>query len=210
MDELIEELIQDGYLKNLAIIEAFKAIRREDFIPDEVKLEAKGNYPLPIGYNQTISQPLTVAFMLELLEPEAGNKILDVGSGSGWQTALLAHIVGPQGKVYAIERISELKEFGENNVKKYNFIKKGIVEFICGDGSKGLPEKGPFDRIIVAAAASKIPEDLLKQLKVGGRLVIPVGPQGLQDMILIIKKDDDKFEEKKFSGFTFVPLIEKN
>lgn len=223
MDELINELIQDGYLKTPGIIEAFKAIKREDFMPDEVRSEASGNYPLSIGHGQTISQPLTVAFMLELLKPEAGNKILDVGSGSGWQTALLAHIVGPsagsgssrdQGKVYAIERISELKEFGEDNTKKYDFIQKGIAEFACGDGSEGLLKEAPFDRIIVAAAAQKVPEDLLKQLKVGGRLVIPVGshgmpasPAGGQEIVLIIKKGEDKFEEKRFQGFTFVPLI---
>lgn len=205
MDELIEKLIKQGYLKTSLIIKAFKNINREDFVSEDLKDEADINAPLPIGWGQTISQPLTVAFMLELLQPKPGDKILDIGSGSGWQTALLAYCVGDKGKVFGIERIPELVEFGKRNVSKYSFIEKGIVEFIKGDGSKGLPKQAPFDNIIVAAAADDIPEELKKQLKIGGRLVIPV-----KDSIwLLIKESDNKFKEQEHHGFAFVPLIEE-
>ena len=154
MSELIDQLIEQEYLKSPLIIEAFRKIKRADFVPEEItKKESREwvenyNAPLPIGQGQTISQPLTVAFMLELLEPKPGDKILDIGSGSGWQTAMLCQITGEKGFVYAIEVIPELKEFGEKNVSKYNFKN---TEFICGDGSQGLAGQAPFDKIIAAA-----------------------------------------------------------
>lgn len=203
MKQLINNLIGQGYLKTPEIIDAFYKIDRADFIPENLKFDAYVNAPLPIGYGQTISQPLTVAFMLELLEPKKGDKILDVGSGSGWQSSLLARIVGEEGKVIAVERIPELSEFGKDNSEKYNFKN---IEFIIGDGSKGYEKEAPYDKIIVAAAAfDKIPEELKKQLKIGGRMVIPVK----NSIWLIIKKEADKFTEKEFPGFVFVPLVEK-
>lgn len=206
MEDLIQELTSEGYLKSTRIISAFRRIRREDFLPPEIKSQASLNHPLPIGHGQTISQPLTVAFMLELLEPKQNEAILDVGSGSGWQTALLAEIVGSGGKVYAIERIPALKEFGEKNVAKYGFSN---VEFVCSDGTKGYKKGVPYDKIIVAAAAEVgIPDILLTQLKVGGRLVIPVGKYE-QDMVVIDKVTRDDFREKRYPGFQFVPLIPK-
>jgi len=205
---LVKQLVKEGHLKSEPIINAFKKIKRADFVPQEM-LEEKGkdfvanyNAPLPIGHQQTISQPLTVAFMLELLQPAEGDKILDIGAGSGWQTAMLCQIVGPNGFVYAIERIPELKEFGQNNVGKYNFKN---VEFICGDGSKGLAAKAPFDKIIAAAAAEKIPQSWKEQLKAGGRLVAPVA----NSIWLVVKKEKNKFEKKEYPGFVFVPLISK-
>ena len=203
MEHLINQLIQEGYLKTPRIIEAFRAIKREDFLPEDLKNEAEINAPLPIGYGATISQPLTVAFMLELLQPEPGDKILDIGSGSGWQTAMLAYIVGEKGKVFAIERIPELVEFGKRNVAKYNFLEKGIVEFICADGSKGLEQAASFSGIIAAAACDEIPEAWKEQLKIGGRLVTPVK----SSIWLLIKKSQAEFEEQEFPGFAFVPLI---
>lgn len=201
MKQLIENLIRSGYLKTPEIISAFYKIDRADFISEKLKTEAYANMPLPIGYGQTISQPLTVAFMLELLQPAKDDRILDVGSGSGWQSSLLAHIVGEKGKVFAIERISELSELGKNNSKKYGFKN---LEFIVGDGSAGYEKEAPYDKIIVAAAASeKIPSALKKQLKVGGRLVIPA-----QNSIwLVVKRKEDEYAEKEFPGFVFVPLI---
>lgn len=202
---LIDELIQQGYLKTPLIIEAFRKINRADFLPREMEDEAELNIPLPIGFGQTISQPLTVAFMLELLSPQPGDKILDIGSGSGWTTALLSYIASQkeEGKVYAIERIPELVEFGRENVAKYNFIKSGVAEIFYGDGSKGLKEKAPFDKIQAAAAAERIPPAWKEQLKVGGRIVSPVGGS----IWLLIKKNEKKFEEYEYPGFAFVPLI---
>ena len=208
MDHLIEELIKDGYLKTPAIIDAFRKIKREDFVLPEDEKYVSVNAPLAIGHGQTISQPLTVAFMLELLGPKAGDNILIVGSGSGWTPALLSHIVGQPGKVYAIEIVPELKKFGEENTAKYNFIKKGIARFFCVNGREGLLEFAPFDKILVSAASEDIPAKLLEQLKVGGRLVIPIGRQyESQDIAAIDKEGKDKFKEKKFPGFVFVPLV---
>ncbi len=195
---LIQSLINDGYLKTPSIIEAFKKIDRADFIPEDRKKEAYGNYPLPIGFGQTISQPLTVAFMLELLEPKPGEKILDIGSGSGWQAALLAHIVGEQGKIISIERIPELKEFAENNLKKI-----GIIEVRIGDGTEGDVTNAPFDKIIAAAAGKNIPDAWEEQLKIGGRIVAPVK----ESILVLDKRGPDEFEEKQYLGFSFVPLV---
>ena len=208
---LINELIQSKYLKTPEIIDAFRIIKREDFLRDQDEGMAEVNAPLSIGHGQTISQPLTVAFMLELLQPKKGDKILDVGSGSGWTVALLAQIIGKKGKIYGMERIEELKKFAENNILKYNIISKGIAEIIQGDGRKGLPEHAPFDKIIVAAAAEEIPKALLKQLKAGGRLVIPVGRQyESQDIVAVDKVGEDEFKEKRYPGFVFVPLVKSH
>jgi len=202
---LIDSLIEQGWLKTPKIIEAFRKIKRIDFLPENIKDLAELNEALPIGFGQTISQPLVVAFMLELLEPKEGEKILDIGSGSGWTSALLAEIVGKKGKVIAIEVIPELKEFGQKNVAKYNFIEKGVVEFICGDGSKGYQKEAPFDKILVSAQAKKCFQDWKEQLKIGGRIVVPIG----NSIWLFIKKSEKEFEEREFPGFVFVPLIEK-
>lgn len=203
VQNLIDELIKQGYLKTPRIIEAFHIVSREDFLPEELKGEAGINAPLPVGHGQTISQPLTVAFILELLQPEPGNKVLDVGSGSGWQTALLAHIVGDQGKVYAVERIQDLKEFGRKNVAQYGFTN---VRFFQADGTRGLKKYAPFDRIIVAAAAHSIPAALIEQLELPGRLVIPEGVT-LSDMVLICKDKWGEVSEERYPGFSFVPLL---
>ena len=200
---LIDSLIQEGWLKTPRIIEAFRQIKRADFMPEDMKNLAKLNEALPIGHGQTISQPLVVAFMLEQLQPNPGEKILDVGSGSGWTSALLGYL---DCQVIAMEVISELKEFGENNVAKYNFIKKGQVRFICADGSKGYKKDAPFDKILCSASVQKeIPLAWKEQLKIGGRIVTPMG----SSIWLLIKKDEKEFEKIEYPGFAFVPLIEK-
>lgn len=200
----LEELISNGTVKNPVLIEAFKNVDREDFLPEEIKQMACADAALPLFKGQTISQPTTVAFMLELLEPERGQKILDIGSGSGWQTALLAHAVGERGKVFAIEVIPELKKYGEENVKKYGFTN---VKFILADGKRGLHKEAPFDRVIAACYAPSVPQDLLKQLSPKeGRLVMPVGESYMQNIALIIK-NNSKLKEKYFPGFVFVPLV---
>jgi protein-L-isoaspartate(D-aspartate) O-methyltransferase len=201
--ELINYL-KEKVLKTPEIVSAFLKIDRKNFIPEDLKNEAYNDYPLPIGQGQTISQPYTVAFMLELLETKKGQKILDIGFGSGWTTCLLAEIVSQSGKVYGIEIVPEVFEFGKKNIEKYNFFEKGRVEIFLQDGSKGLKEFAPFDRILVSASAQKIPETLIKQLNNNGILVIPV-----LDGIYKITKNNDKIEKEYYPGFVFVPLIEK-
>lgn len=214
-NDLIDSIVKDGYLKTPEIIEAFKAIDRKDFVTEERQKDAYANAPLPIGFGQTISQPLTVAFMMELLEPKAGEKILDVGAGSGWAAAILAYIVGKQRLsadgnepvlLLAVERVPELKEMAEKNVAKYNFIEKGIARIVLADGSKGYKKEAPYDKIIAAAAAYQdIPKDWRSQLKIGGRIVAPVG----NSIVLINKLSRNKFDKKEFFGFSFVPLVEE-
>ncbi|MGC8775782.1 MAG: protein-L-isoaspartate O-methyltransferase [Minisyncoccia bacterium] len=211
-NELIKKLIHDGILKTQLIIEAFKEIDRINFVLESYKKEAYENYPLPIGFGQTISQPLTVAFMLELLNPCPGEKILEIGAGSGWLTALLAYCVSKTNnlkhasKVIAIERIKELKELAEKNISKYNFIKKGIVEIILGDGSRGYFKEAPYDKIIASAAAEKLPVIWKKELKIGGKIVAPI-----HNAIEVHHKlDEDDFDVKVYKGFSFVPLVIEN
>jgi len=205
--DFVNDLIKEGWLKTDRIIEAFKEIKREDFVPEDIKDLAGANKPLPIGFGQTISQPLTVAFMLELLQPMPGDKVLDVGAGSGWTSALLAFIQKKEsGKVIAVELLPELVEFGRKNIGKYGFMEKGIVEFICADGSKGFQKEAPYDKILVSAASSAkagLPPALKEQLKVKGRIVCPIE----NSIWLFIKKDEKQFEEKEYPGFVFVPLV---
>lgn len=210
INPFISDLIKQGVLKTPRIVDAFKKIDRADFVLPELKEQSYINEPLSIGRGQTISQPYTVAFMIELLQPEPGNKIFEIGFGSGWQTAILAYIVSQDGnqnlgKVYAVERIPELFRFGRKNVAKYGFIKNGVVKVIGGDATKGLKRHAPFDRIIAAASAKAIPEEWLKELKIGGRLVAPVK----ESIWLYIKKSQKEFEKKEYPGFVFVPLITK-
>ncbi len=203
---LVNSLIKQGWLKTDRIIKAFKKIKRVDFMPEDLKNSAQLNKALPIGKGQTISQPLVVAFMLELLKPEKGDKILDIGSGSGYTSALLGEIVGPEGEIIAIELIPELKEFGEKNTSKYNFVEKGRVRFICADGTKGYKEKAPFDKILASASAqNNIPSAWKKQVKTKGRIVSPAGAS----IYLLIKEKEGEFKTKEHPGFAFVPLKEK-
>ena len=202
---LIDDLIEGGWLKDDRIISAFTKIKRVDFVTPGMEDLSQLNEALPIGYGQTISQPLVVGFMIELLDPREGEKILDVGSGSGWTTALLAELVGEMGKVVAVEIIPELKTFGESNVRKYDFVERGIAQFICGDGSKGYKSQAPFDKILASASAKEMPNAWKEQLKIGGRIVTPID----SSIWLFIKKSETEFEKTEYPGFVFVPFVEK-
>jgi protein-L-isoaspartate(D-aspartate) O-methyltransferase len=205
MTDLIDSLIQEKWLKTPKIIEAFRKIKRKDFLPENKNGLAELNEALPIGFGQTISQPLVVAFMLELLEPKEGDKILDVGSGSGWTSSLLAEIVGEKGKVIAVELVKDLKEFGERNAKKYGFIEQGRLKFINQDGSKGYEKEALFDKILASASAQKLPLAWKEQLKINGRIVTPIN----NSIWLFVKKTAEEFQETEYPGFLFVPLIQQ-
>jgi len=209
-ESLTKLLVDERYLKTPRIIEAFRSIDRKDFVPKAIQPQAYVNAPLPIGKGQTISQPLVVAFMLELLKPEPGELVLDVGFGSGWTAALLAYIVGKKieekkaGKVIAIERIQELYEFGKGNIESYQFVAQGSVELINSDGSQGYAVYAPYDKIIAGAAAyGEIPDSWRDQLKIGGTIVAPIA----NSIVEIHKNSSDDYSENEHYGFSFVPLI---
>jgi protein-L-isoaspartate(D-aspartate) O-methyltransferase len=204
--DFIQKLIKQEWLKSSSIIQAFQKIKRQDFLPEDMKGLADLDRALPIGFGQTISQPLVVAFMLEQLDPQPGHKILDIGSGSGWTSALLAEIVGSKGKVIAVEIVPALKEFGEHNAGKYNFIEKGILEFVCVDGSKGYSQEAPFDRILASASGRELPLAWKEQLKIKGKIVAPIETS----IWTFIKKSKNSFEQIEHPGFAFVPLITKD
>ncbi|TKI69516.1 methyltransferase domain-containing protein [Sulfurimonas crateris] len=195
---MVDYLVDIGALRTKKIIEAFRSVDRADFVADSRAFDIYEDHPLGIGRGQTISQPRTVAMMLEMLSPREGDKILDIGSGSGWTTALLAYIAGSSGSVTGVERVSELVEFGRENLKKYDFKNEKIVH----SGDKLGIEGEKFDRILVSAAADELPHELVKQLKVGGKLVIPI-----QNSVFEIVKKEEGFDVKEHYGFTFVPLI---
>ncbi len=193
---LLNELRKEGFSEE--IIEAFDKVKREDFISKELKDSAYENNPLPIGFGATISQPYTIAFMLNLLELKNNLEILEVGSGSGYVLALINEL-SKNSEIYGVERIKELAKSSERILKKYENIK-----ILHGDGTRGLKEKSPFDRILASASADKIPEELVFQLKENGIMVIPV-----RNSIFQIKKQGGKITKKEHHGFVFVPLVEE-
>ncbi len=199
MDELVNSIIENGTLHSENIINAMRSIDRTDFVPEESKALAHSDHPIHIGHQQTISQPSTVAFMLELLAPQKGEKILDIGSGSGWTTALLSRIVGEEGSVLGLERVEELVEFGRKNLEKYN-IQNAKIE--RAGTVLGKPKEAPYDKILVSAAARTFPNELLSQVKENGIIVIPV-----RDEIWRVVRIEHQPIIEKFKGFIFVPLI---
>lgn len=183
-----------------SIDEAFSKVERKEFLPEDLQAQAGFDAPVPIGFGQTNSQPTTVKRMLEWLDPQEGDKVLDVGSGSGWTTALLAYLVGPKGKVYAVEKIPELVEFGRGNCRRTG-VKN--ARFYTAGRVFGLPKFAPYDRILVSASAGKMPEELIEQLEVGGVMVIPI----LNSIFVLAKTGPDTFETVEKPGFVFVPLV---
>lgn len=198
--QLVNTLVDKG-IKNQAVLGAIGSIPRHLFIDSSFLDHAYQDKAFPIGANQTISQPYTVAFQSELLEVKSGDKILEIGTGSGYQTAVLC-VLGSH--VYSIERQLELFKKTSQFLPKIGYVAKRLI---FGDGYKGLKEEAPFDSIIVTAGAPFVPKPLLAQLKVGGRLVIPVGDED-QIMTLYIRKGPKEFEKHELGNFKFVPLLE--
>jgi len=185
------------------VLKALEKIDRKEFVRPEYIDYAYEDTPLPIGYGQTISQPSTVAFMLTLLGVRKGFNVLDVGTGSGWTTALLSILVGKDGNVTGTEIIKELYEFGKENISKFKNCSN--VQLFLTKSSLGYESNAPYDRILVSAASINIPETLIKQLKNGGIMVIPI-----QNSVFKIGKkfDDGKIITEEYPGFNFVPLIQ--
>jgi protein-L-isoaspartate(D-aspartate) O-methyltransferase len=184
------------------VLAALGAVPREAFVPEHLQEFAYEDTPLPIEAGQTISQPYIVARMIALAEVKAGDKVLEVGAGSGYAAAVLGRIAR---RVYAIERNSELAARARARLKRLSYSN---VEIICGDGTNGLPEQAPFDAIIVSAGAPAVPETLKRELALGGRLIIPVGPAKYQKLIRVRRKgEEDGFQKEDFGFVTFVPLI---
>jgi protein-L-isoaspartate(D-aspartate) O-methyltransferase len=204
LDDLITVMKKSGFLNDKKIELAIRKTPRHEFVPLSFKEKAYDDSPLPIMNNQTISQPSVVSRMTEWLDIKEGQKILEVGSGSGWQTAILACLVGC-GKIYSIERHLELAEFAKKNLNKLGIPN---VKIILGDGSLGFPEESPFDRIIITAACKKIPDSLLEQLSIDGLLIAPVGGY-LQSLVLLTKTSKGIVEIKNQPGYVFVPLLGK-
>lgn len=198
-NQLVRLLIEKG-ISNKAVLKAIGKIPRHLFIDSSFEAFAYQDKPFPIAAGQTISQPYTVAFQTELLQVKEGDKVLDVGTGSGYQAAVL-HEMGV--KVCSIERQKELFDHTRNLMRKLGYP----FEMKFGDGYKGMPSKAPFDGIVVTAGAPYIPKPLVDQLKPGGRLVIPVG-KDVQKMKVLIKRDDGKVVQEDYGDFRFVPLLE--
>ncbi len=201
--ELVNYLKKTGVLKSKALEKALLKTPRHLFVPEDLQKSAYKDYPLHIGRGQTISQPSTVAIMTQFLGTKSGQKILEIGTGSGWQSALLSRLVGRRGKIFTMEIIPDLAESAKKNIEKLN-IKNVFV--IVGNGSLGLEKEKPFDRIIITAAAPAIPEALKNQLKTGGRLVVPVGSRYAQKMTVIKRTRKGFLSEELPSYFAFVPL----
>lgn len=203
MVHLVEDLIRKGALSSEPVIAAFRKVRRPDFVHQDMLPHATEDTPLPIEHGQTISQPSTVATMLELLHVQPGDRVLEVGCGSGWLTALLAELVGPSGFVYAIDIIPQLVDLTMEHLEKYKYTN---LEVRWGNGWEGNSKHAPYNRIIVSAGAGEIPQALVEQLARGGRLVVPVGGD-VQDLVLVEKRADGKVDVEKFPGYQFVPLV---
>ena len=185
------------------VMQAMQDVDRGDFVPGIYKSQAYDNGPLPIGNGQTISQPYIVALMTDLLDVNADSVVLEVGTGSGYQAAILGKLAK---QVYSVERISELAASSEKRLKQMGYDN---IQVRCVNGYRGWQEKAPFDAIIVTAAATRIPQDLIDQLRPGGRMVIPVGlPYTSQELMLVTRNEQGDTDIESVLGVVFVPLVD--
>lgn len=197
---MVKEQIELRGVKDKRVLDAMRKVPRHLFVPKEYLSEAYDDHPVPIGEGQTISQPYIVALMTSLLELKGEERVLEIGTGSGYQTAILAELAR---EVFSVERIDSLAKSAEKRLRELGYSN---VKIKIDDGSLGWEEHSPYDAIIVTAAAPKVPRPLLKQLKVGGRLVIPIGDRFFQSLYRYIKKDEETVESQDFGGCVFVPL----
>ncbi len=202
---LINYLKKSGFIKTKKVEDAFLNVDRSLFVLPQHLDEAYEDKPLPIGFGQTISAPSIVAYMTELLEVDEGNKILEIGTGSGYQTAILSYLVKERGLIISIERIRELSEMAYKNLEKLSLYKN--VKLIVGDGSLGYEEDKPYDRIIITAATPSIPNFINTQLKNNGIAVLPIGTLDEQRLAIIKKDEFGKIEIHYDISVIFVPLI---
>lgn len=196
--ELIEKLRREGIKEE--ILEAIEKVDRKDFVPEENLDEAYEDHPLSIGHGQTISQPYTVACMLQEFELKKGDRVLEIGTGSGWNAALMSQLVGEEGKVYGVEIVKELAEEAKEKLRRY----KNVIVFNA-DASHELPEYAPYDKMILTAAPDKLAPEFKEQLADGGILLAPVGKYAQK--LIKIKKEGNKFTETEHGDFIFVPLV---
>jgi protein-L-isoaspartate(D-aspartate) O-methyltransferase len=202
-DDLIEFELKPSGITDGAVLAAMRKVKRHTFLPETLRDRAYGNYPLPIGENQTISQPYIVALMTQALQIKSSDRVLEIGTGSGYQAAILAELAEI---VYSIERLDTLLNRARTNLYSQGY---NNIYLIHGDGTLGLPEYAPFDKIIVTAAAPKTAEALLEQLRNGGKMVVPVGNRSIQDLKLMEKALNGRLYTKSLGGCRFVPLIGK-
>ena len=200
---MVEEQLAGRGIKSHAVLEAMAAVPRHEFVPENVRKFSYADEPLEIGYGQTISQPYIVAFMTELLDPQPADRVLEIGTGSGYQAAILSRLVS---EVYTIEIVEPLAKRAAADLKRLGFKN---VEVLAGDGYKGWPEHAPFDGIIVTCAPDHIPQPLVDQLRDGGRMIVPVGSPGMQELFLL-RKRGGKVERAAVLPVRFVPMTGKS
>ena len=193
-----EQIVMRGVVDE-RVLTALRKVPREEFVPEDVRTESYMDGPLPIGYGQTISQPYVVAFMTEKLQPQRQDRVLEIGTGSGYQAALLGELVAD---VYSIEIVEPLAKTAEATLQRLGYKN---VHVKAGDGYKGWPEHAPFDSIIVTCAPERVPQPLVDQLKEGGRMIIPVGAKFAQELYLLEKKDG-RLEQSAVLPVRFVPM----
>jgi protein-L-isoaspartate(D-aspartate) O-methyltransferase len=212
-DKLVDNLVKQGKLRSPQVIRALREVPRAKFLPLETREYSSSDMPLQIGNGQSVSAPHMVAIMNEALQLKVGNRVLEVGAGCGWHAATLAEIVAPKeaprsewGHVYTIEVVQSLADAARKNIMNAGYGDR--VTIITGDGSRGYAEKAPFDRVLVAAAAPRVPKPLLDQLKSGGTLLVPVGDASLfQTLKKVTKNVDGRVQEENLGRVAFVPLI---
>ncbi len=207
-EELVERLIRWGYLNKPEVVKAFRKVPRHEFVPDNIRDYSYADQPLSIGHGQTISAPSMIAIMMESLDLAPGQKVLEIGAGSGYNAALAAEIVGEKGRVITIERIAELAKSAEANLRKTGY---GWVQVVVGDGTCGYEKEVLWDRILVTACAPTLPKPLIAQLKIGGKLGAPVGQHYMNQTWLVAEKRDEKnLKIQECGGCSFVPLVGKH